>query len=141
MKTRVNLKKNYLEILDYTRNIFIKITPEEIVRQNTILFLNKTFGIPYSVMKTEHSFEVNNRKKRADIIIFNKQKTIQVLVECKSAKTKINQEVATQISTYNLVLKAPYLIISNQESLYFWQIDFENKTATTIQEIPQYKDW
>lgn len=53
----------------------IKLTPEEVVRQLYLLVLTEDFGYPLSRIKLEYEVTFGREKKRADIVIFDKQQT------------------------------------------------------------------
>ena len=44
-------------------------------------------------------------KKRYDIVVFNTDGSIHLIVECKAPKITINQTTFDQIARYNLTLK------------------------------------
>ena len=50
----------------------VKITPEEAVRQLYILSLRDNFGYPTERMELEYSVSFGREKKRADIVVFDK---------------------------------------------------------------------
>ena len=53
----------------------IKATPEEVVRQLYLLVLTEDLGYPVSRMELEYEVTFGREKKRADIVIFDKQQT------------------------------------------------------------------
>ena len=93
---------------------YILLTDEEKVRQLTIRFLIDELEIPKSQISTEKEFKIESGlKKRFDIIVFNRNGKVAILVECKSSKIKINTKVIDQILIYNKKLKAKYLMVTN----------------------------
>ena len=52
----------------------IKLTPEEIVRQLYLRDLHKDFRYPLERMQVEYSVTFGTQKKRADIVIFDKDR-------------------------------------------------------------------
>ena len=68
----------------------IKVTPEEIVRQLYLLVLTEDYGYPVSRMELEYEVTFGREKKRADIVIFDKQQTTSpfIIVELKKPKLK-----------------------------------------------------
>ena len=81
-KTKIINSKEYL--FDELRKKWIISTPEEIVRQNCWKFLHHEKNYPISLMAIEKQFEVNNQKKRFDIVVFDKKGNPNLLVECKA---------------------------------------------------------
>ena len=96
---------NRIQIFDCVRNKYILLTDEEWVRQSFIYYLNKDKNYPLGLMKIEHSINYNSLKHRADIVIYNTNLSINIIVECKSPKIKITQETFNQISDITLIYK------------------------------------
>ena len=61
--------------------------------------------------------------KRVDLVIFNKDGSIYLLVECKSPEVKISQQTFDQIARYNLSLNAQLLMVSNGLSHFYCRVD------------------
>ncbi len=107
-------KKDKKYIYDIIRKKYILLTDEEKVRQLTIRFLIDELEIPKSQISTEKEFKIESGlKKRFDIIVFNRNGKVAILVECKSSKIKINTKVIDQILIYNKKLNAKYLMVTN----------------------------
>ena len=53
----------------------IKLTPEEVVRQLYLLVLTQDLGYPVSRIELEYEVTFGREKKRADIVVFDKQQT------------------------------------------------------------------
>lgn len=72
----------------------IKATPEEVVRQLYLLVLTSDLGYPVSRMELEYEVTFGREKKRADIVIFDKQQTTSpyIIVEVKKPKLKDGKE-------------------------------------------------
>lgn len=80
---------------------------------------------------------MNGLTKRYDVVVFNPDGSIFLLVECKAPEIKISQQTFDQIARYNLALKAEYLMVTNGLEHYFCQMDFENERYHFLQELPQ----
>jgi hypothetical protein len=76
--------------------------------------------------------------KRYDIISFNTDGSIHLVVECKAPNIKIDQSVFDQIARYNLALKADYLMVTNGMEHYFCTMDYENQSYHFIPDLPEY---
>ena len=59
----------------------IKITPEEAVRQLYVLVLRDNFGYSTDRMELEYAVSFGREKKRADIVIFDKNQTTTTFIE------------------------------------------------------------
>lgn len=132
--------ENKTLIFDEIRKKFLVLQPEEWVRQHCIKFLIQQKKYPKSLINVEKALKINTLTKRYDIVIFNPDGSILLIVECKSPKVKITQETFDQIARYNLTLKASYLMVSNGLNHYFCTIDSKNETYNFLKEIPSYKE-
>ncbi|MGI6718714.1 MAG: type I restriction enzyme HsdR N-terminal domain-containing protein [Bacteroidales bacterium] len=108
-------RNNNTEIFDPVRKKYVKLTPEEFVRQYVIYYLNKEKKIPYSLMGVEKQIKVNNLAKRPDIIVFKPTGDVFLIVECKAPKVKITDETFYQALRYNLTLNSKFFILTNGE--------------------------
>lgn len=130
--------ENYF-IYDEIRKEYFVLTPEEWVRQNFIHFLINHHGYSKNYFKVEKQFKVNERTKRFDVLIYDKDASPFLLIECKAPEVKISQATFSQIATYNMELKVPFLIVTNGMTHFICEIDFENKSYTYLQDIPKFK--
>jgi hypothetical protein len=126
-------------IFDNLRKKYMVLTPEEWVRQHFVQFLIQEKKYPVSLIALEKQLTINNRKKRTDILVFNKEGSPEIIVECKAPKIKITQATFDQIARYNLKLKANFLIVTNGLEHFYCKMDFEKETYIFLQDIPDYK--
>jgi hypothetical protein len=125
-------------IFDAIRKKYLKLQPEEWVRQNFVQFLIQEKNYPASLIQIEKGLKVNTLQKRADVVVNSKQGKPLVLVECKAPNVKITQETFAQIARYNTVFKVPYLIVTNGINHYCCKIDFEQNSFEFLEEISEY---
>ena len=131
-------RENKPYILDTIRKKYVRLTPEEWVRQHVIMFLIETHKYPKSLLNVEKEFLVNGTKKRYDIVVYNKGGSIFLMIECKSYDIAITQQVFDQIARYNLELNATYLMVTNGLDHYYCQMDYDNEHYTFLKELPKY---
>lgn len=124
-------------IFDDIRKKFLRLTPEEWVRQNFVKYLIDQKKYPASLIIIEKGLKLIELTKRADILIYKGSSPI-LLVECKAPTVKISQDTFDQISRYNLTFKVPYLMVTNGMSHYCCQIDFETNSYHFLEEIPEF---
>ncbi len=136
---RFKNSENKVAIFDEIRKKFIFLNPEEWVRQHVIQFLITEKKYPKSYINVEKELKINDLIKRYDVVIFNSDKTINLLVECKAPKIKINQTTFDQIARYNLTLRAKYLMVTNGLNHYFCQMDFENEKYVFLESLPEFE--
>ncbi|MVO08169.1 restriction endonuclease subunit R [Flavobacterium sp. TP390] len=135
---RFKNSENKTFIFDEIRKKFVVLTPEEWVRQNTIHYLIQEKKYSKSYINVEKLVKVNGINKRYDIVVFNSDGSIFLLIECKAPEVAISQHTFDQIARYNLVLKATYLMVTNGLNHYFCQMDFENEKYRFLKELPYY---
>ena len=134
---KIITKKDKKYIYDIIRKKYILLTDEEKVRQLTIRFLIDELEIPKSQISTEKEFKIESGlKKRFDIIVFNRNGKVAILVECKSSKIKINTKVIDQILIYNKKLKAKYLMVTN--GIKTIALHCAPKNIKQINNVPKY---
>ena len=113
--------------------------PEEWVRQHCVRYLIQEKKYPKSLINVEKELKVNNLRKRYDIVVFNSDGSIHLIVECKAPKINIDQSTFDQIARYNLALKATYLMVTNGINHYYCQMDFDEERYQFLKDIPEYK--
>jgi len=135
---RIKNSENKLSIFDDIRKKFIVLTPEEWVRQHCVQFLMIEKKYPKSLINVEKELLINGRKKRYDIVVFNTDGSIHILIECKAPKINITQKTFDQIAQYNLKLNANLLMVTNGLSHYYCQMDYDNERYQFLRDIPEY---
>ncbi len=135
---RFQKKENKVYIFDEVRKKYVRLTPEEWVRQNTLHYLLKTKKYPSGLTAIEMSLKINNISKRADIVIFKPATTPWLLIECKSPSIPINHKTFEQIIRYNMRLNVQYFMLTNGLTHIFCKLDYENNTYTFIKDLPDY---
>jgi hypothetical protein len=134
---RFKNSENKVSIFDPIRKKFIILTPEEWVRQHVVEFLIQEKNYPKSYINVEKILKINDLKKRYDVVVFNPDGSIFLLVECKAPEIKISQTTFDQIARYNMVLKANYLMVTNGLNHYFCKMDFIENKYTFMQNLPE----
>ena len=137
-KFRIKNSENNTHIFDVVRKKFVVLLPEEWVRQHCIQYLIQEKNYPISLINVEKTIIINGLKKRYDIVVFNPNGSLAVIVECKAPKVKISQAVFDQIAQYNLTLKAPYLMVTNGLNHYFCTMNHDNESFDFLETIPNY---
>lgn len=125
-------------IFDSFRKKYVVLTPEEWVRQNVLEFLVQHKNYPRNWIAVEKEININGLKRRYDALIYNQNQEVNLLIEFKAPKVKIDEKVFEQIAAYNYSLAAPNLLVSNGIEHYFAQIDLKGKTFSFLKEIPNY---
>ena len=135
---RFKNSENKVSIFDAIRKKFIILTPEEWVRHHVVQFLMTEKNYPQSLLNVEKVLQVNGLRKRYDIVVYNSDGTIHILIECKAPEVTISQNTFDQIAQYNMTLQSNYLMVTNGLNHYFCQMDFENEKYQFLTELPNY---
>lgn len=133
---RFKNSENKYAIFDEIRKKFIILTPEEWVRQHVVHHLIYDKKYPKSWINVEKLIKLNDLTKRYDVVVFNPDGSIFLLVECKAPEVTITQQTFDQIARYNLALKAKYLMVTNGLEHYFCQMDYENEKYQFLRDLP-----
>ena len=136
---RFKKKDDNLFVFDIIRKKYVLLQPEEWVRQHVVHFLLTIKGYPETLMNVEKQLVVNNLPKRYDVVVFNSDGSIFLLVECKAPQVKITQDVFDQIARYNQSLGATYLMVTNGTDHYYCQMDYTLEKYMFLKEIPDFK--
>lgn len=109
----------------------IKLTPEEAVRQLYLIVLIDDYGYSVDRMELEYAVTFGREKKRADIVVFDKQDTtaVYMMVELKKPKLKDGKE---QLKSYCNATGSPIGIWSNGDSISY----YNRKDPNYFEDIP-----
>lgn len=135
---RFKNSENKVSIFDEIRKKFIILTPEEWVRQHVVQFLLEEKKYPKSLINVEKVLKVNGLRKRYDVVVFNPDGSIFILIECKAPEVKIAQATFDQIARYNMTMKSEFLMVTNGLNHYFCQMDYENEKYAFLENLPNY---
>src|SRR5215210_5355055 len=108
-------------IFDEFRKIWIRLTPEEWVRQNFLQYLIEIKKYPLSLIAVEKEISLGDLKKRFDILVYNASHRPWLMVECKSMDITIDEKVLQQLLRYNISIPVEYLVITNGNYVYGYQ--------------------
>lgn len=133
--TKIIEEKEY--IFDIVRKKYVFLSDEEWVRQNIIHYLITYLNYPIQQLGIEKTINVFKTKKRPDIIIFGKNLSPFMIVECKKTTVEIDNSVFNQTLNYFLELKTDFFLLTNGLRHYCCKI--ENNKPRFINEIPNYK--
>ena len=135
---RFKNSENKVSIFDAVRKKFVLLQPEEWVRQHCVEFLIREKKFPKSLINVEKEVKLNGLSKRYDIVVFNPDGSIHLMVECKAPSITISQHTFDQIARYNLKLNATYLMVTNGMEHYYCSMDFEKECYNFLKDIPAY---
>lgn len=126
------------EVFDPTRRRWVALTPEEGVRQHTILILHRHYGYPMELMQVEGAITVNGMTRRCDIVVYDTKGCPQMIVECKRPEVPLTQKVCDQACRYNTVLQVPLLLLTNGNQQVVLEVDFAAYALHQLPDVPPF---
>ena len=133
---RTRSENDIAHIFDPVRNKWLVLQPEELVRQLFIQYCISNNICSIAKMSVERQISANDLQWRYDIALHDDKGYPWLLVECKAPDVPVTQKTLDQISRYNIVLKVPYLIVTNGIDTYGCRVDFAKKSFEEIFEFP-----
>ena len=124
-------------IYDPIRKKNVVRTPEETLRQLVLLYLLEVMQYPSRRIRVEIGIELHGMKKRCDIVVFDKNLSPWLLIECKSPKVKLAQSTFDQAAAYNLQLQVPYLAVTNGLATFCCAMDYELRNYRFLEHFPE----
>ena len=125
------------EVFDPVRRRWVALTPEEWVRQQTLVRLHAA-GYPPEVMQVEGAITLNGMTRRCDIVVYRDGRP-WMIVECKKSEIPLTQKVCDQACRYNTVLRVPYLLLTNGRQDVIVAVDFEKGCLRQLADLPLFQ--
>ncbi|TYP93451.1 Type I restriction enzyme R protein N terminus (HSDR_N) [Fodinibius salinus] len=114
----------------------LKNRPEERVRLRVIEHLMQAGWSKHRISTEESIGEMADKEMRTDIICYNQDFEPKLLVECKAEHVPISEKTAEQLARYNQKVNAPYLLMTNGRSDYWYVIEDAKPKAIDREEVP-----
>jgi hypothetical protein len=124
------------EIFDTLRRQWVRLTPEEWVRQHILHWFITVLAYPSSLVSVEKELRVGTLRKRYDLLVFNKEMEPWMLVECKAPEVPLTEETLLQVMRYNMKMKASFLVICNGHEVY--AADIRSSPAKWLESMPVF---
>jgi hypothetical protein len=128
------------EIFDPCRRRFVRLTPEEWVRQHMIGYLTRHLGYPTSLIVSEAALLYNGMKKRFDLLVYLPNRSPYMIVECKAPDVALNQSVFDQAGMYNMTLMASIVVITNGFEMFACRVDHSSRNVEQLTTLPEYTE-
>lgn len=122
-------------IFDEFRKLWVRLTPEEWVRQNILQYIVREKRYPSSLIAVETEIKLNDLRKRCDIVVYRLDKP-WMIIECKEMNVPLSLGVLEQVLRYNMELAVEFIAITNGSETRLWNL--ENGQATEIDEFPRF---
>lgn len=123
-------------IFDELRRLWVRLTPEEWVRQHFLQYLLQGMKYPASLIAVEKEILLGELKKRFDILVYDSNHQPWMIVECKASEVALEEGVLQQALRYSIVVPAPYIVITNGLSSIGW-----NKSSGQLVEQQALPEW
>jgi len=123
-------------IFDEFRRRWIKLTPEEWVRQNFVRFIVEVKKYPASLVAIEKEISLGEMRKRFDVLVYDSSHRPWMMVECKAMSVALTEGVLSQVLRYSISVPAPYLVITNGSYTTGWR-----KVGAGLQVMEKLPDW
>ena len=133
-----------LLVFDPIRKKYFRMTPEEEVRQSIIQMLVLYLSVPAGLIAVERQIYYGKLKKRPDLVVFSQASQPLMIIECKAPEINVTEFVSHQISTYNKILSAPFLLISNGLKHYcyrYYKNEMKYKLDPAIPDFIEMNSW
>ncbi len=101
----------------------LKNRPEERVRLRMMESLIRAGWSKHRISTEEAIGELGDTSMRTDIICYSQQFEPRLLVECKAEHISISSKTAEQVARYNQKVGAPYLLMTNGVTDYWYAIE------------------
>ena len=137
MRTRVFNGKE--QIFCAWRHRWVRLTPEEWVRQQLLHRMVEQLGYPASLIAVEVAITVGEVHKRCDAVVYDRAMQPLFLIECKAETVPLTQKTLDQAITYNRKLNVPFLLLHNGPQSIFVTLNPDG-TNHYAQRCPGYTD-
>ncbi len=117
---KIKREENKELIFDEVRKRWVRLTPEEWVRQNMIQYLLQDLKYPASLLSIEKELKLGELRKRCDIIVY-KDASPWMIIECKEPNVPISEKTMQQILRYHLALPVPFLCLTNGNQVFLFE--------------------
>ena len=109
-------------VLDPVRRRWVRLTPEERVRQ-LLLRLLADLGHPAALTAVEKGFAYLGAVWRADVVVHDRRGRPVLLAECKAPEVPVTQATFDQLARSNAVVRARALLATNGRVHYCCALD------------------
>ena len=114
----------------------LKNRPEERVRLRTIEYLLRAGWSKHRISTEEAIGQIGDTSMRTDIICYSQEFEPKLLVECKAEQVPISSKTAEQVARYNQKVNAPYLLLTNGVSDFWYAISDGSVKEIEKEDLP-----
>lgn len=128
-----------VEVFDRWRQRWVALTPEEWVRQHFVSMLVAGKGYLSGRIANEISITLNGTSRRCDSVVYDRAMRPVMIIEYKAPDVQVTQRTFDQIARYAMVLRAPFLTVSNGMRHYCCRMDYEAGRCEFLKDVPDYQ--
>lgn len=129
-----------MRVYDSLRSRWVALTPEEYVRQYFVGYMVNVLGFSPHRLAIERGLVLNGTQRRFDALAYDDFGRPLVVVEFKAPNIALSQRTFDQIVRYNMVLRAPYLMVSNGLKHYCVHVDLSTGMYEFCAAMPHYDE-
>ncbi len=133
LRTRLIQEREY--VFCPWRHKWVRLTPEERVRQTYLQYIVSECDYPASRIAVEAALPSG---QRSDAIVYDEQLHPIVLLEFKAPSVPLTEKTLDQAAVYNRMLHVPWLVLHNGEQTVVAMV--EEKQIRFIPYLPAYGD-
>lgn len=133
---RIRKKGDQSVVFDEARKIWVRLTPEEWVRQNFYQYLVRELQYPPSLIAIEKEISLFELTKRFDMLVYDRDHKPWLMVECKAQSVPLNEKTLMQVLRYNMAVPVPYLVMTNGSDCR--AISREGEQVVELDALPAY---
>ncbi len=149
--TQLQIKNNQIFApLVRSKNKWLKLTPEEQVRQEYVLILHQHYGFAFDQMDQEVAVSRSKRgtgRARADLVVWRsakdkaENKKPYIVIECKAEQMSIREQEYFQAFISAASLEAKFFVATNLKETKCFRLDLEHANQfEAIADIPNAED-
>lgn len=134
-------------LFDPIRKKEVPATPEEHVRQATVLYLLDVVKVPEHLIAVEFPLASVDAKTadRVDIVVHNFRAGSPLnkpwlLVECKAPGEYTWSELQVQLNRYLKILTPKYVMLALGDATRYFVLDPVGKTFKSVNSLPEYSN-
>lgn len=127
------------EVFDIFRKKWVKLVPEEYIRQQFLHHMVRSLNYPITSIAVEKVVNYHKKKKRLDAVVVGEDATLLMVLEFKRPDVFLTMETMLQASTYAYALQVRSIFLTNGKQQFFMAYLPEGNFFTG-NELPTYQD-
>jgi len=105
-------------VFDPVRKKWVKLTPEEHVRQYLLQYMIQALHYPAALTAVERKITNGALTKRFDVVVYNRNHQPWLLAECKEPEIPISEDTLFQLLHYHRNIPCRYWLLTNGHQMF-----------------------